>query len=244
MIVKVHYEVGQTALSIVCDESYLSTVKNAVHSARSIIEGKIAEDPFFGTTFEPYPVCKDDHSLIKHMCQASILSDVGPMAGVAGAVASFAVDMAVESGCDHIIIENGGDICMHTSQTSVIGIFSGDERFRDVAFEIPPTGRMIGICSSSGRIGPSVSFGNSGICTVFSDDTILADCCATAFGNMIREGTSEEMTQASENIISVDGVTGCVCVSNGLITMCGNIPEMIRVSSTESDITRILLQPM
>ena len=44
MIVRVHYEVGQTALSIVCDESYLSTVKGAVHSARSLIEGKIAEE--------------------------------------------------------------------------------------------------------------------------------------------------------------------------------------------------------
>lgn len=240
MIVRVHYEIGQTALSVICDESYLSAVKDAVHDSRSIIEGKIAEDPFFGTTFEPYPVCEDDHPLVKHMCQASILSDVGPMAGVAGAVASFAVDRAVKAGCDHIIIENGGDICMHTSKTSVIGIFSGEEGFRDVAFEIPPTGRAVGICSSSGKVGPSVSFGNSGICTVFSDDTILADCCATAFGNMVREGTSEEMSQASERIASVDGVDGCVCVCNGLISMCGEIPDMVRASDCGSNITSVL----
>ena len=241
MIVRTHYEVGQTALSIVCDESYLGTVKDAVHSARSIIEGKIAEDPFFATTFEPYPVMRDDHPLVQRMCQASSLSNVGPMAGVAGAVASFAVESAVESGCDHIIVENGGDICLRTSKDTVIGMFSGEDGFRDIAFRIGPTGSMTGICSSSGKVGPSISFGNSGICTVFSDDTILADCCATAFGNMIVEGTSEEMGRAAETIASIEGVKGCVCVCNGLMSVCGTVPEMVRAGGTESNITSILL---
>ena len=240
MIVRTHYELGQTALRIICDERYLPIVKDAVHSARSIIENKIAEDPFFGTTFEPYPPLKDDHLLVQHMCQASVLSNVGPMAGVAGAIAKYAVDAAIENGCDHIIIDNGGDICMRTSETTIIGVFSGDDKFKDIAFSIPPTDRVFSICSSSGKVGPSVSFGNSGICTVFSNDPVLADCCATAFGNMIREGTSEEMSQASEDIASIDDVSGCVCVSNGLIAMRGDIPEMVSVSSTESNVTKIL----
>ena len=129
---------------------------------------------------------------------------------------------------------------MRTSETTIIGVFSGDDKFKDIAFSIPPTDRVFSICSSSGKVGPSVSFGNSGICTVFSNDPVLADCCATAFGNMIREGTSEEMSQASEDIASIDDVSGCVCVSNGLIAMCGDIPEMVSVSSTESNVTKIL----
>ena len=240
MIVRTHYELGQTALRIICDEMYLSVIKDAVHSARSIIENKIAEDPFFGTTFEPYSPLKDDHHLVQHMCQSSILSNVGPMAGVAGAIAKYAVNAAIEDGCDHIIIDNGGDICMRTNETTIIGVFSGDDRFKDIAFSIPPTDRVFSICSSSGKVGPSVSFGNSGICTVFSNDPVLADCCATAFGNMIREGTSEEMTQTSEKISAIEGISGCICISNGLIAMCGEIPEMVSVSSTESDVTKIL----
>ncbi|MGN1045293.1 MAG: UPF0280 family protein [Candidatus Methanomethylophilaceae archaeon] len=236
---RVHYEVGQTALAIVCDPAYLDGVRGAVHSARAIIESKISEDPFFGTTFEPYPPSKDDDPLIVRMCQASALADVGPMAGVAAAVSVRAVEHAVSKGCRHIIVENGGDIAMYTSEPSTIGVFSGDAKFRDIAFRLPPTGGMYGICSSSGRIGPSISLGNSGICTVFSNDPILADCCATAFGNMVRRGERDEMTAASERIASIGGVDGCVCVCNGLISMCGDIPEMVRADADTSLITSV-----
>lgn len=239
MMVKVHYEIGQTALRIICDEAYLPIVKDAVHSARSIVENKISEDPFFGTTFEPYPPSDDDHDLIQRMCQVSLLSNVGPMAGVAGAIATYAVELAVEHGCEHIIIDNGGDICMRTSEPTVIGVFSGEVGFKDIAFNIPPTERITGICSSSGKVGPSVSFGNSGICTVFSDNAILADCCATAFGNLIRTGTAEEMSQSAEYISSIEGVSGSICVSNGMVAMCGDIPELIESNTIESDITGI-----
>ena len=237
--VRVHYEVGQTALAIVCDPAYLDTVRGAVHSARSILESKISEDPFFGTTFEPYPPSKDDDHLIQRMCQASALADVGPMAGVAAAVSVYVTEEAVSKGCRHIIVENGGDIAMHTTEPSTIGVFSGDEKFRDIAFLIPPTDGIYGICSSSGRIGPSISLGNSGICTVFSKDPILADCCATAFGNMIVKGDRDEMTAASEHISSIEGVDGCVCVCNGLISICGTVPEMVRADNDTSLITSI-----
>lgn len=238
---KVHYEVGQTALSIICDEAYLPVVRNAVHDARSIVESKISEDPFFATTFDPIPADPCDHSLVQRMCQSSESSNVGPMAGVAGAIATYAVDSAVEAGCEHIVVDNGGDICLRISEPVIIGMFSGDEKFRNIGFRIDPDSNITGICSSSGRVGPSISLGNSGICTVFSDDAILADCCATAFGNMIVEGTSEEMTQAAERIASVEGVVGCICVCNGRVAMCGTLPEMVRTDGSESNVTSILL---
>ena len=241
MIVRTHYEVGQTALSIICDDSYLNVVHEAVFEAREAVESKISEDPFFGTTFDPYPVSESDRPLIKRMCNASVLAGVGPMAGVAGAVADHAVRAAVAKGCRHIIVENGGDISMATDRDIRIGVFAGEPKFDDLALLIRPTSGIKGICSSSGKIGPSVSFGSSGICTVFSDDTILADCCATALGNMIREGTQEEMASASESIASIDGVDGCLCVCNGRMAVCGNIPELVKGTFGGDKLTSILL---
>ena len=228
MMKRTHFEVGQTALSVVCDDAYLDTVRSAVFRARETLESKIAEDPFFGTTYDPYPVSESDDPLIKRMCQASELAGVGPMAGVAGAVAEFAVAAAKADGCRHIIVENGGDISLVTDRTVRIGVFAGEPGFDDLALEISPSDSVRGICSSSGKIGPSVSLGNSGICTVFSSDTVLADCCATAFGNMIREGTQKEMADASERIVSIEGVDGCLCVCNGRMAMCGDVPELVK----------------
>ena len=241
MMVRTHYEVGQTALTVICDDSYLDTVRNAVFDARGIVEAKIAEDPFFGVTYDPYPVNDDDDPLIVMMCQASAKAGVGPMAGVAGAIARYAVSKAVSEGCEHIIVENGGDIAMHTCQTVNIGIYAGEEGFRDVALEMEPAGGIYGVCSSSGKVGPSVSFGSSGICTVFSEDTVLADCCATALGNMIRTGSRKEMSDSCERICSIDGVDGCICVCGGSVAMCGTVPRLVRGGFGDDRLTGIRL---
>ena len=241
MMVKTHFEVGQTALAIVCDDSFLGVVKDAVFEARGIIESKISEDPFFGITFDPYPPSDDDDPLIRRMCQSSERANVGPMAGVAGAVAEYAVSAAVEKGCGHIIVENGGDIAMFTDAKTHIGLFAGEKGFEDLAMEVGPTGRIYGICSSSGKIGPSVSFGSSGICTVFSKDTVLADCCATALGNLIVAGTKDELAHSSEEICSIEGVDGCICVCNGSMSICGDVPELVRGRFDDDSLTRITL---
>ena len=239
MIVKTHYEVGQTALTVICEEQYLGVIKEAVCDARFAIESKIAEDPFFGVTYDPYPPSSADHPLVVRMCQASVKAGVGPMAGVAGAVASYAAEKAVDAGCGHVIIENGGDIALRISEDISIGIFADDEKFRDLALSVHPSPGIRGICSSSGTVGPSVSFGRSGICTVLSDDVVLADCCATAFGNMIRDGTPEEMSSAAERTFSIDGVDGCICVCGGLISMCGEIPELVKGRFDDCQLTGV-----
>ncbi|MBQ6547380.1 MAG: hypothetical protein IJL79_00365, partial [Candidatus Methanomethylophilaceae archaeon] len=109
-----------------------------------------------------------------------------------------------------------------------VGVFQDDERFRDIAFRVRRRDGIFGICSSSAKIGPSVSLGKTSISTVFSDDVILADACATALGNMIRDGGQQEMSSALETIGRKEGVEGCISISNGLMAMFGNVPEMIR----------------
>ena len=227
-VMKCHFEVGETAVTVISEEEYVAAAEHAIFEARERILRKISEDPFFLTTYDPYPVSDDDDELIKRMCQASELAGVGPMAGVAGAVAVFAVERMVEEGADYAIVENGGDIAMKIDRDITVGVFQDDEKFRDLAFRIPKRDGIFGICSSSGKIGPSVSFGSSGISTVFSDDVILADACATALGNMIRDGDGKEMSKALETIGRIEGVDGCAAISNGLYAVFGKVPELVR----------------
>ena len=214
----------ETIATIVCDPEFLGTVRKGIFEARDIIESKISDDPFFGITYDPYPVSPKDDPLIRRMCSASVLAGVGPMAGVAGAVAVYAVEAAQAAGAKEAIVENGGDIAFLSDRRRPVGLFADHPVLKDVAFDMC-CDHITGICSSSAKIGPSVSFGSSDVCTVFSDDVILADCCATALGNKV---TSEDViTSALEAICAVEGVNGCMAVCGGKVAVCGDVPELI-----------------
>ncbi len=237
---RTHFEIGETAVTVISDDAYFKVAEQAIFEARERILRKISEDPFFMTTYDPYPESEDDDDIIRRMCRASKLANVGPMAGVAGAVAVFAVERMVEAGAPYAIVENGGDVAMKIDHDVTVGVFQDDEKFRDLAFRIPARDGVFGVCSSSGKIGPSVSFGSSGISTVFSDDVILADACATALGNMIKEGSGKELSEALETIGGIDGVDGCACISNGLYAVFGNVPELVRADHGELKASSIL----
>ena len=227
MIEKVHFEIGETAMTIMTDGKYLKEAKDAVFDARAIIEAKINRDPFFGTTYDPYEASKNDEPLIKRMCHASVSAGVGPMAAVAGAVAAYALERIYGLGCRFAVFDNGGDIAMCADRDVLIGIYQDDLRFSELALLIRASGGMRGICSSSGRIGPSVSFGISGITTVFADDPILADACATAVANNVKDATRESLAEAAESINKMDGAKGCLILCGGIMASCGEVPEIV-----------------
>lgn len=227
MIKKVHFEVGETAMTIMADEKYLKDAKDAIFDAREIIKAKIGDDPFFGATYEPYEESKKDEPLIRRMCGASVIAGVGPMAAVAGAVAAYALERIYVEGCRFAIFDNGGDIAMCADRDVLIGVYQDDPKFSDLALLIPASDGIRGICSSSGRIGPSVSFGVSGITTVFADDPVLADACATAVANNVKDTTRESVAEAAESINDMEGAKGCMILCGGIMASCGEVPELV-----------------
>jgi len=218
------FQFKETIVSIVCDEEYIDIAKGAIFDAREIIESKVSEDPFFRITYEPYDIQNDDHELIRRMSRASVLSGVGPFAGVAGAVAVYAVERMRDAGARQAIVENGGDIAFLSDVPVPVGLFADHPVLKDIAFNVISDG-ITGICSSSAKIGPSVSLGNSNVCTVFSDDVILADCCATALGNLVKDEGS--LNDALESIGSIEGIKGCLACIGDKVAVYGDIPEMI-----------------
>ena len=214
----------ESILTVVCDDGLRDAAFDAMMEARYSVESKISEDPFFGITYDPYPASPGDDELVRRMCDASAVAGVGPMAGVAGAVAVHIAERLVEMGSTYAVVENGGDIAFYSPEPRLVGIFADHPVFRDLAFSVS-SDRIIGICSSSRTVGPSVSFGTSSISTVFSDDVILADCCATALGNLVRDEAS--IQGAVEDIGSRAGVRGCMACCGDKVAMFGDIPEMV-----------------
>jgi len=235
-MIREHFESGQTAVTIISERVYIKAAKDAILDARSQIESKIAQDPFFKTTYEPYAPSPNDGCVVKRMCNASLAASVGPMAAVAGAIAEYAVERMISAGSEYSIVDNGGDIAMISDRCVNIGMYANVNGKR-LSLRMPPSEHIVGVCSSSGSVGPSVSFGRSEISTVISNDVALADACATALGNMIKE--SDRMDVHLENICKIDGVTGCLAYCDGTIAICGSVPELTASEANDDIITKI-----
>ena len=81
------------------------------------------------------------------------------MAAVAGAIAGFVGEELLNYTPEEII-ENGGDIYLKSLKHRTVGIFAGKSPLTGkIGLEINPEETPIGICTSSGTVGHSLSFG-------------------------------------------------------------------------------------
>ena len=62
-----------------------------------------------------------------------------------------------------------------------------DIRINILKAEVYPEKSKLGICTSAGTVGPSLSFGKADAVVVVCEDVLLADAFATAFGNKDRK---------------------------------------------------------
>ncbi|WP_400250109.1 UPF0280 family protein [Methanomethylophilus alvi] len=217
--------VGETCLDVCTEESFADEVPDLISEARGMIEEKIGRCPGFGTSLVPVEASASDPPLVRRMCKAGADAGVGPMASVAGAVALYVVEGLVADGCTYAVADNGGDIALFSEEEVIIGLYTGKKDTSSFGFRIPCTDGVLGICSSSASIGPSLSFGDSDIATVVSRDPVLADACATRLGNEIKgEG---DLSRAAETVCVIPGVDGCLAVSGGAVCTCGDVPEIV-----------------
>uniref|UniRef100_A0A832IL23 UPF0280 family protein n=1 Tax=Fervidobacterium pennivorans TaxID=93466 RepID=A0A832IL23_FERPE len=136
------------------------------------------------------------------MSEASKLAGVGPMATVAGTFAESVGKYLLKThGCDEVIVENGGDIYLNVRREVRIGIFANfDSEFNKLSIVLGPG--EYGVCTSSGKIGHSVSFGNADAACVIARSAAVADAFATKYGNLIKsEKDFEKVLELVKNDI-------------------------------------------
>lgn len=187
--------------------------------ARRQVEQAIQLMPGFLTAMVPIDFPHDAPQVAQWMLAAAQAAQVGPMAAVAGAIAQYVGRQLVHTGGD-VIVENGGDVYMLSHKPRKAAIFAGNSPLSmQLAIELP-AGEW-GVCTSAGKVGPSISFGRADAAVVVAHDTALADACATALGNAVKE--AEDIARALEGICAIPGVYGAVAVLGDHIGALGNI---------------------
>ncbi len=229
------FKYKETVVTILAEDvRYYDIAVKAIIEARREIEDTIRKDPTFQITLEPMDC---DGNVVGRMCRASKLANVGPMATVAGMIAQYAVERMVESGASFAVIDNGGDIAMFLDRPITVGIFTYD---LTLSMKIEREG-FYAVCTSSGTIGHSISFGFADASTIFAEDACVADAFATALGNMIREDFGKkEIERTLENFYAKAKrwVDGALVIKGKIVGMIGKIPKLVKADVKPELITR------
>ncbi|OGN94107.1 MAG: thiamine biosynthesis protein ApbE, partial [Chloroflexi bacterium RBG_13_50_10] len=160
-------------------------------------------------------------AIVKEMARVSQLTSVGPMAAVAGAIAE-AVGRDLLAFSPEVIVENGGDIFLRISEKRLVGIYAGQSAFtKKIALEIMPRETPLGICTSSGTVGHSLSLGGADAVIVLSPSTALADATATALGNIVKD--ANDIPIAIEKAQGIAGLRGVVVIVGDKMGVWGKV---------------------
>ena len=220
-LVSFNVTVKETDLYIRSRRNLSRKAQKAVIKYREIIEGYIKRYPTFLTTLEPFPTGTDAPHIVRQMATAAETVSLGPMSAVAGAIAEF-VGRDLLAFSPEVIVENGGDTFLKVTRERLAGIYAGESPLTGkVAIEITPNDTPLGICTSSGTVGHSLSLGKADAVVVFSTSVSLADAAATAIGNLV--SGADDISQGIEFAQEIDGLKGVVIIVGDKMGLWGDI---------------------
>ena len=188
---------------------------------RDKLESYIEQHPAFLTSLTPLPVDESAPLIVKEMAVSAAKVGVGPMAAVAGAIAEF-VGNELSATSPEVIVENGGDIYLKSSQKRLIGIYAGKSPLTGkISLEIDGEDTPLGICTSSGTVGHSLSYGKVDAVIALSKSVALADAAATAIGNLIVQ--PDDIAKGIEFAQGIDGLTGVIIIKDDKMGLWGEV---------------------
>lgn len=213
--------VKETDLWISTDRDLEKESLDLVLEYRRQLEDYIRANPFFRTSLRPLPPDPFAPPLVREMMEAAWLTRVGPMATVAGAIAERVGRGLLECSRE-VIVENGGDIFLKADRTVTVSLFAGDSPLSGRVGILISTDQMpLGVCTSSGRVGHSLSMGRVHAACVLASSAALADGAATACANRIRtKGDLERTAGAAKEI---PGLKGGVFILDDHMATWGNV---------------------
>ena len=176
----------ETDLHIQADTLLETAALDSILRHRGVLENYISLHPGFATTLIPWPDGTPMPSPVREMVAAARIAGVGPMAAVAGAMAE-AVGRDLLDLSSEVIVENGGDIFLKTRDPVTAGIYAGISTLSlRVGIRVGGGDVPLGVCTSSGTVGPSLSFGKADAVCMVSSSCALADAAASAVGNRVQ----------------------------------------------------------
>jgi ApbE superfamily uncharacterized protein (UPF0280 family) len=220
-LVAFNVTVKETDLYIRARSDLKRQARELVLKYRRTLEEYIESHPSFLTSLEPLAVAGDAPQIVASMAEAARKAGVGPMAAVAGAIAE-AVGSELADFSPEVIVENGGDIYLKSPTKRLIGIYAGKSPLTGkIGLEIKGEDTPLGVCTSSGTVGHSLSYGKADAVIVLSQSTALADAAATAIGNRINQ--SSDIPGGIEFARSIGGLKGVIIIQGEQVGVWGEV---------------------
>jgi ApbE superfamily uncharacterized protein (UPF0280 family) len=213
--------VKETDLYIRAASNLQRKAQRLVLKYREQLEHYIEQHADFLTSLRPLALPAQAPRIVKEMIEAGRKANVGPMAAVAGAMAEFVGRELLESSPE-VIVENGGDIFLKVLRKKTVGIYAGDSPLTGkIGLEISPIDTPLGVCTSSGTVGHSLSLGKADAVVTIAGSTALADASATAICNHVQR--PGDINNAIELGKGIGGLRGIVIVIGKDIGVWGDI---------------------
>ncbi len=200
--------VRETDLFLLAARDLSALTREVVVRERAQLEAYLAAHPNFLTALTPWPEDPFAPPLVRDMIAAARIAGVGPMAAVAGAIAER-VGRALRPESPEVIVENGGDLFMVFTRPATVALYAGSSPLSHrVGLHLDPALSPLGVCTSSGTVGHSLSFGRADAACVLAASAALADALATALGNRVQ--VAADLSPALEWLAGVEGALGGV----------------------------------
>lgn len=235
-MIREHFAYRETITTILADDAlHIEAAKEGMIAARCDLEEYLLSDSFFQISYDPVQISDDAPEIVKHMADAALEANVGPMASVAASIGWAGIRSMQNAGAVFGLIDNGGDIVLFSDRVLHVGIYAGlAPSSGKYAFIIPPQKEIMGICTSSATVGPSVSFGIADSVTCFSNNPAKADAWATALCNILTPENFSEVMLLLKN----SSVTAVYAVIGEWIGEWGDLPTIIPANVSYDLITK------
>jgi hypothetical protein len=225
-LVAFNVTVKETNLNIQADSDLSEEAVRSILNHRQYIENYIARVPRFADSLTPLGNPGIAPKIISEMTTASKIAGVGPMAAVAGAVAQ-SVGQDLLQWSSHVLVENGGDIFIKSDSQTIFTIYAGTSPLSmKTGIKVARRPDSFAMCTSSGTVGHSQSFGKADAVSVLADCCALADAVATSLGNKIQ--TPKDIEKAINIGKTMAGVQGIVIISGKQIGLWGAL-ELVKL---------------
>lgn len=214
--------IGVNASSECCISEMHDFVLNEIQKIRSILELHIDTNKDFGDSLVPIQTQAKAPLICQEMIEAGCRANVGPMAAVAGAFAHVVGKQLKKSfSLKEVAVENGGDIYLDIEEDLVMSIFAGKSPLSEkVGIRIPKGIGELGVCTSAGTVGHSLSFGKADAVVIACKNTALADAYATGFANKVQ--SSKDIELVLDLIEKEEEILSAVIICEGMLGIRGD----------------------
>ena len=205
--------------------SYSASIEADVYAMlvdlRRTMDAYLLMDPAYKAALVPFEAGLEAPDILKEMSRVSHKTGIGPMSAVAGAVALHVAEfLKSQFAVKEVIVENGGDIYAEAHSDMDVAVFAGQSPLSEkIGLHIPASAFPLGICTSSGTVGPSMSLGRADAVMIVCKNVLLADSYATAMANRIQ--SVNDLQPVIDRISNTPDILGAIAVKDDRMAICG-----------------------